>query len=396
MVLTDDAAKTSSTLSPPIRPPTATLPTRRRWPRIAIFTSLALVMLCILGVGGTGWYFSSQALALAPDDLTYSQRVLALTRDTITITRTDDTMRPGMYRLQWRGGQVLLGSIVSINAGAVSRHFTGSTAGLSVGTPVHFDGYIYTSPTELGLPYQNVKVPDPLGPMPAWFIPGASKTWVIIMHGRGMSRMEGLRPLPTLAGLGLPVLDMSYRNDKGSPSSSDRSYHFGATEWQDLEAGVRYALAHGAHNVVLYGYSFGGGIAESFLHRSAYSGRVRAVVLDSPMLDMSAIFSFRAPGYLPGPMVAVAKQVIVWRLGLSNLAEVNKLLPAVNYEVPTLFFQGTGDVSIPPDRNLELARLRPGQVTLVRFPGAQHTQEWNDNPHRYATALKRFLRRVLR
>lgn len=388
MVLTKDTLKTEPPTTHHARP-------RRRWPRIAAIISLVLVVACIAALGGTGWYFSSQAMALVPDRLSYSQRVLAFTGDTVTITRTVNTIRPGTYRLQWRGGQAMLGTIVAQNTRGVTRNVSGNTTGLTVGTPVHFDGFIYSSPAALGLPYRTVKVPDPLGPMPAWFIPGTSTTWVVAVHGRGEPRMEALRPLSTLAGLGLPVLDISYRNDIGAPASSDRQYHFGATEWQDLQASVRYARAHGAQRLILYGFSFGGSIVESFLHRSPDASMVRAAVLDSPALDWSAIFTYRAPGYLPEPVVLVGKQILAWRLGLSNLDQINEVVPSVNYKVKTLVFQGTGDTSVPPNRNIQLARMRPNQVTLVTFPGAEHTQEWNNNPARYTTALRRFLRGVI-
>src|SRR5438270_1879053 len=97
--------------------------------------------------------------------------------------------------------------------------------------------------------------------------------------------MGALPPFSTLANLGLPVLDLSYRNDVGSPASPDHLYHLGASEWQDVDAGLRYARAHGARHFVLYGFSMGGSIAESFLHHSRLARRVRAVVLDSPALD---------------------------------------------------------------------------------------------------------------
>lgn len=388
MALTESAPRTES-------PRVAQPAPRKRWRRFIAVVSIVLIVACVAGLAGVSWYFSSQAMALVPDRLTYSQRVLALHADTVTINRTGDTVRPGTYRLQWRGGQAMLGAIVSKDAQSVTRKITGNTTGLAVGKPVHFDGYIYNSPAALGLPYRTVKVPDPLGPMPAWLVPGKGTTWVIAVHGRGENRTEALRSLPVLAGLGLPVLDITYRNDIGAPPSSDRLYHFGASEWQDLQAGARYALAHGAKRFILYGFSFGGSIVESFLHRSLYASRVRATVLDSPALDWSAILTYRAPGYLPGPIVDMGKQVVTWRLGLSSLAQVNDLLPSVNYRVKTLFFQGTADTSVPPGRNLQLARLRPNQVTLVTFPGAEHGQEWNNNHTRYTAALRSFLMRVL-
>lgn len=380
------------------QPDSATRATKpqRRWPRRVAVVSIVLIVLIVAGLGGIGWYFSSEALAVTHDHLSYNYRVLALHGHTVTIPQSGNTVRPGTYRLQWRGGQIMLGAIVSKDGQTVTRQFTGSARGLRVGTPTHFDGYIYGTPAALGLRYRSVNIPDPLGAMPAWLVPGKRSTWVITLHGRGMSRSEAMRPLSTFARLGLPVLDMTYRNDVGAPASSDHLIHYGATEWQDLQAGVRYALAHGAHDVILFGFSYGGGTVESFLHRSSYAGKVRAAVLDSPMLDASAIFSFRAAQRnIPGPIVAVAKPIIAWRLGLSSLDETNKLLPNVNYQVPTLFFQGTADTSLPPQRNIELARMRPGQVTLVVFPGAEHTQEWNNNPVRYSRALKSYLTRVL-
>jgi pimeloyl-ACP methyl ester carboxylesterase len=205
-----------------------------------------------------------------------------------------------------------------------------------------------------------------------------------------------MRPLSTLASLGLPVLDLSYRNDVGAPASSDHMYHLGASEWQDVQAGVRYALVHGAHRIVLYGYSMGGSLVESFLHYSPQAGRVRAVVLDAPALDWSAVFDFRANQMsVPGPITALAIHVVAWRLGLQSLDDVNHVRPGADFKVRTLLFQGTGDTSVPPAANAALARARPDLVTYVPVAGAEHTQSWNANPGRYAATLKAFLTSVL-
>jgi fermentation-respiration switch protein FrsA (DUF1100 family) len=119
-------------------------------------------------------------------------------------------------------------------------------------------------------------------------------------------------------------------------------------------------------------------------------------VLDSPVLDWAAVFKYEAPGYLPGPVADWGEKIVEMRIGLSSLDQTVDLLPDDNYMVPTLFFQGTADTLVPPGENMALARMRPAQVTLVVFPGAEHTQEWNNNPVRYRKALRRFLERVLR
>jgi uncharacterized protein len=369
----------------------------RRW-KIIVYLAIALLLLVAVAVAGIAWYFSSQALQVSPDHPTYKLRVVALRGHTVEVTRTADTMRPGTYSLQWLPhGRVTLGAVLSTNQNGVVRRFTGSARGLKVGSPVHFDFFMFRSPADLHLTYRSVMVPDQLGPMPAWLVPGHSSTWVVIVHGRGMSVTEGMRPLQTLASLGFPVLDLSYRNDPGAPPSADHEYHLGASEWQDVQAGLRYARAHGARRFVLYGFSMGGSLIESFLHHSPLAGRVRAVVLDAPALNWGAIFEFRANQVsVPGPITALAKQIVAWRLGLGSLDEVNRVRPGADFKVRTLLFQGTGDTSVPPSANAVLARARPDLVTYVQVLGAEHTQSWNSNPSAYASKLRAFLTSDLR
>ncbi len=369
---------------------------KRRLVRRFLYVVILLLVVAVVGLSGAAWYFSSQALDATPDRATYSLQVLALHGSTVEIPRTENTVRPGTYRLQWHGGQIKLGDIVSISREGVVRRFSGSAGGLTVGTHVHFDGFIYSLPAALRLTYQTVNVPDPLGPMPAWYIPGKRSTWVIMVHGRGMNRAEGIRPLSTLVGLGLPVLDISYRNDVGAPASPDHLRHQGASEWQDVQAAARYALGHGAHKLILFGYSLGGSASEAFLHRSPDANYVQAVVLDSPALGWDAVLSFRADQQnVPSLVTELAKRVTAWRLGLWTLADVTGVHTAADLKLPTLMFQGTSDTSAPIAPAAAVARARPDLVSYVLVPGASHTQEWNKNPVLYTTRLKAFLARFL-
>jgi pimeloyl-ACP methyl ester carboxylesterase len=190
---------------------------------------------------------------------------------------------------------------------------------------------------------------------------------------------------------------MKYRNDAGAPASPDHIYHLGVTEWQDVQAGVRYALAHSASDVILYGYSMGGGVVEYFLHHSPYAGRVRAVVLDSPALDWNAVLDLQAnQRSLPGILTVVGKRIVAYRLGLSNLDPLDATRSAASLRAPTLLFQGTKDTTIPVGPSAAFARARPDIVTYVVVPGAEHTQPWNVDPAAYDARLKAFLNRVLR
>jgi len=67
---------------------------------------------------------------------------------------------------------------------------------------------------------------------------------------------------------------ISYRNDAGAPQDPSGMLRYGLTEWQDLAATVRYAIGHGARQLLLVGYSMGGAIVASFLERSPLGARV--------------------------------------------------------------------------------------------------------------------------
>jgi uncharacterized protein len=369
---------------------------RRHRLRLILYLVTGLALATASFLFGIAWYFSSQLLDVRPDRPNYSLQVLGLHRATIELPRTGSTQRIGVYGLDWPGGRLQLGNIVSMTAHTVVRRITGSTRALRRGLYVDFDVAVYANPAGMHLSYRRVNVSGPLGPLPAWYLPNRCHIWALLVHGYKASRTDPLRPANTLTGLGFPVLDLSYRNDPGAPPSPDHLYHLGATEWQDVQAGVRYALAHGAHGVILYGFSMGGGVVESFLHRSTYAWSVRAVVLDAPALDWGAVLDLAASQrHVPGLITALTKQVVAWRLGMFNLDAINQLHDEAKLQAPTLVFHGRDDTLVPIGPSIEFARARPDLVTFFPVPAAAHTESWNVDPVRYAARLRAFLERVV-
>src|SRR5690606_32796369 len=120
-------------------------------------------------------------------------------------------------------GYVKLGAVLSADAKRVRRKLlTQIDPGARIDRSAAFSGWYYSSPRELHLPWENVLIGAQVGPCPAWLFPAApdaeeSGTWVIQVHGRGVTRAECLRAVPVLHGLGLPVLVVSYRNDGEAP-----------------------------------------------------------------------------------------------------------------------------------------------------------------------------------
>ena len=77
---------------------------------------------------------------------------------------------------------------------------------------------------------------------------------------------------------GWTCLVPTYRNDDGVPEGADGRYALGLSEWRDVEAAVMEAVARGATEILLGGWSMGGAIALQLLDRSPVSRLVSRVV----------------------------------------------------------------------------------------------------------------------
>jgi len=271
---------------------------------------------------------------------------------------------------------------------AVSWHFS-SRVVISDGSAR--DAYTGTPAQALGLPFTDVEIPGQLGPMPAWLIPARGSTWAIVAHGLGGDRDSDLFVAPPLHRAGLPTLLITYRQDTGAPRSPDGLHHMGLTEWRDLQAAARYALAHGARRLVLFGASMGGAIVTQFLERSPLARRVAAVVLDAPALDWKAILSFNAtrmglPAFLALP--------VEWALDVRidpDWGRLDALAHPASFHLPILLFHGTADTLVPLSTSTAFARELPSWVTYYRVPHAGHVESWNVDPALYDQRVGAFL-----
>jgi uncharacterized protein len=311
---------------------------------------LIILLLVAAVIGGIGVYFSNAILGVVHYTPTYTLAVTGVSAKTITLQRNSDTLAPGEFEIEWPDGQAIVGPMISSDASTVTRQLLQTTGPLSPGMLTYWNRNVYSGKLKdsLRLMISEVQVPDPLGRMPAWFVPGKLTTWALLVHGLGETREEALRVFQPLAHLGLPLLAISYRNDLGSPTSPDSFDHRGHTEWQDLEAGVKYALSHGAHHLVLYGWSKGGAIVESIA--SICSG-INFDALDQSHLPQTAI--------------------------------------------PILLFHGTNETSTPIEVSDAFARAHPDSVTYERIPHAAHTESWNTDPQFYDDELTAFLMQKL-
>ncbi|HYM45609.1 MAG TPA: alpha/beta fold hydrolase [Solirubrobacteraceae bacterium] len=386
----DDPTRAASKEAPP------SPPWLRRHRRGAILAAVALLVILAAAVAGASWHFSSAVLVPDHSDRPADVTVDGLSPGRVVLSRSEDTLRPGVYGLDWQTGHAIVGEVLGNDAGTVTRQLRVEGGYLVRGMKVALDPDVYAGePSQaLGLPSSDVLVPGELGPMPAWFIPGRTNTWAIVIHGINRNPEAGLRMAPTLHRDGLPSLLITYREDLGAPRSPDGLHHMGLTEWRDLAAAARYALSHGARRLVLVGYSMGGAIVTQFMERSPLAARVAGLVLDSPALSWKAILSFSATEMgLP----SFAANPVEWMIGAridADWQSLDALRHPGAFHLPILLFHGTEDKIVPIATSDEFARELSRWVTYYRVPKAGHTEAWNVAPGPYERRLTAFLSRV--
>ncbi len=359
---------------------------------------VAAAVLVVILAGGVAvsWHFASEVLVPGRLGYTTEATVEGLAPGRIVLSRSEATQRPGVYGLDWQTGHAIVGEVLSSNAHTVTRRLCKEGGYMATGMKVSVDSDVYVgNPLHaLGLAYSTVLIPDELGPMPAWFIPGRTHTWMIVVHGINGNLEGGLPIVPTLHRDGLPTLLISYRNDLGAPRSPDGLHHMGLTEWHDLAAAASYAVSHGARRLILFGVSMGGAIVTQFMERSPLSRRVAGLVLEAPALSWKAILSFNATQMgLPSFAALPVEWVIGMRIDVDWNA-LDALRHTGDFQLPILFFQGIDDRLVPIATSDRFAADLRRWVTYYRVPKDGHAEAWNVDPSLYESRLTAFFSRI--
>ncbi|MHA6763501.1 alpha/beta hydrolase family protein [Streptacidiphilus sp. PAMC 29251] len=332
-------------------------------------------------------------------------RVHAVAADRVELTRSRETQNPGRYGLEWAGGHAVVGEVLGTTAQTVTRRLEAAAPGSTgtagdtrpaVGTSVRITPQLLTGDplTALGLPFSEIDIAGELGPMPAWFLPGARSLCVIAVHG-SLDRRQVLPLLPLLDRLKVPVLAVTYRNDEGAPRSPDGLSHLGDSEWRDVEAAIGFAEEGGARRIVLLGWSVGATMALRAATRSAHRAAISGLVLDSPVLDWRGTVRRRATRRgVPALLAELGVRAAQGRSGVDP-AEPDRIALGADLRAPVLLLHSAEDTVAPVGPARRLARSRDDLVTYEEFGDAEHEALWNADPGRYEESLRRFLTPLL-
>jgi alpha-beta hydrolase superfamily lysophospholipase len=407
------------TTSPPAAAGTST---GLRVRRALVFLLALLPFVLVLGVGAAGWFFSGQlidGLRVDRGETSYDLQVTKLTDRTVTLQTEDDPEKDQSLRVvagvQTEDGDYLqVGPAVRVSEGPDgSYEVTRPILALVEDTPsegeaARIDSYYFPQDpmAGLGLDFEEVAIDTPLGPAAAWYVPAGqvvedSNTWVVYSHGRADPRNQGLRMLKTFHEQGYPTLLTTRRDDIGAPAE-DGIDNMGLTEWEDLEAAVRWVLDEGAEHVILAGTSAGGAVSMSFMSRSELSSVVTGLILDAPVLSLRATIDLGAErtglpvtgGSIPESLVDLGAWVAEQRVEV-DFEATDFVASADDLDVPMTLLHGVPDATNPYAASEAFAAAAPeGLVDLVTFETAEHTWAWNDEMRRYETELREGLARM--
>lgn len=328
-----------------------------------------------------------------------------LVAGTVTLGSSEDARVPGRYGLWFslNDGHAKLGEIVDQTPQTVTRRLLGVDFGdITLAKRGRFSGWFHLTPRELGYPYESVTLDTTLGGAPAWLIPASSPStrWVVNVHGRGVTRSENLRSVPVFHEAGFNSLLVSWRNDGDAPPSLDKRYALGGAEWLDVEAGIRFAIDHGATDVVLMGWSMGGAIVLQAANRSSFADVLRGIVLESPVVDWAPTLDFQAQAMrLPRPVrlavLALLGSGRAHRLTGKNepidFAVLDFVSRARELSLPILLLHSEDDGYVPPTASHALALARPDIVTFHNWEIARHARLWNYDSERFDREIAEWL-----
>jgi alpha-beta hydrolase superfamily lysophospholipase len=329
----------------------------------------------------------------------------------IVLDATADSRLRGEYSFWFtrESGHARIGEIVATTPTTVTRRILGVDQGdLAAAKRGRLTGWFYLTPDDLGVPFENIAIATPLGDAPAWLVPPAgtaTEKWAIHVHGRAVRRPETLRAVPIFREAGFTSLVVSYRNDGEAPRSDDFRYALGDREWLDVDAAMRYAVSHGAREIVLVGWSMGGATVLQALTRSTHSDAVAGVILESPVVDWIAALDFqvkvrRLPVFVRSFVILLFKHP--WGRFFTGLAEpldidrLDFVTRATELDRPVLILHSDDDGFVPSTASRALAVARPDIVSYEAFDTARHTKLWNYDRERWEGAIRTWIAKLPR
>ena len=251
------------------------------------------------------------------------------------------------------------------------------------------------SPDEQGLSYEDTNFTTKDGfQIPGWYMPAEnSSKAVILVHGRGANRTEGMRYASALINAGFNVLTIDMRHPRQSPEIiSTMGFH----EQKDVIAAVDFLEQQKKINDIgVMGFSMGG--ATSVL-AMANDQRIKAGVFNSAIANVEDVLSEggqRLYGLPKYPLIPVVMQMFSWRgdIDLDRL-HAEDLIAEIAPR-PIYIMHGTADKTVDYHHGTDLYQRAKEPKQFWKVDNGEHTQLWQADREKAESSVVTFFQKNL-
>lgn len=263
--------------------------------------------------------------------------------------------------------------------------------------PIIEDSGFFSHPSEKALPCEEVCFPasDSLA-IHGWFIKKeAEAPAIIIVHGWGGTRLQGLSYAPVLHRSGFNLLLIDLRNHAKSKSSSTFT-SFGYYEKKDIFGAVEFlAYKKNISSIGIFGFSMGG--ASSIL-AMAENTKIKAGIFEGSFANFYEVIKYagRSKYHIPEyPLLPLIMSIYAWRGKL----EVDKLKPVELIgniaPRPVFIIHGTEDQTVPPQNGKALYQAAQEPRELWEPEGSKHIGAWSSHQEEAEKRVSEFFTKYL-
>ncbi|NGZ77466.1 alpha/beta hydrolase [Saccharibacillus alkalitolerans] len=258
---------------------------------------------------------------------------------------------------------------------------------------------LYSNPKQaVNMDYKDVTFPAADGSriMQGWYIPAddaESKKTIVLSHGYGANREETWIPMYDIANYAHRLNFNVIMFDYGFASHGSKEVATGGKkETQQLLGAVQYAKQNGAEQVVVWGFSMGGGTA---LQSALISDDIDAMILDSAfLLQPDTLYhNIRQNISLPRHPSLEILQMLFPILNGTSLHQIPyREVEQKDYPIPIFFIHGTEDTKAPYQIAEQLAanQTNPNSRSWI-VQNSHHELIFREHPREYLRRVSNFL-----
>ncbi|HAR62870.1 MAG TPA: hypothetical protein DF296_14425 [Candidatus Margulisbacteria bacterium] len=253
-----------------------------------------------------------------------------------------------------------------------------------------------THPGKLGLPYRDetISINKPDNKCLGWYLPASKKSdkLIILVHGRGVNRLNVLKYAPYLHAAGYNLFLMDFRNCGLSYSAP---CSMGFFESQELVVAADY-LDKKYHNnsVGIIGFSMGAAVTTL---AAPHIKNIKALVLDSPFYSFRSIIEERTTieqPYIPIVYVDLVLRFIGARLSFdTDNVDLGKELRTMH--IPLFLIHGKKDTYISKQHSLRIYKTANGPKQIWLTENGTHVESFSHHEKDYKKKTLDFLARYL-